>query len=143
MDQGKAFIVGRLSRDPEFHGEGDKQRAIFSVAYNRGTGDNRKSNFLDCIAWGKRADIMRDFSKGSGIFVTGDIEQDTYKTKAGENRNRIQINVSSITATTNLRRGGANGSVTAGTAGAAETVEAVGGGEVRVGGNDESASIPF
>ena len=130
MDQGKAFIVGRLSRDPDFFGEGDKQRAVFSVAYNRGIGDKRKSNFLDCIAWGKRADIMRDFSKGSGIFVTGDIEQDTYETKDGQKRNRVQINVSSITATTAIRRSDAEGVVDSG--------------EVRVSaGGSEEAPIPF
>ncbi|MHA2063129.1 MAG: single-stranded DNA-binding protein [Candidatus Thorarchaeota archaeon] len=129
MDQGKAFVVGRLSRDPDFFGEGDKQRAVFSVAYNRGTGDRRKSNFLDCIAWGKRADIMRDFSKGSGIFITGDIEHDSYENKEGVRVNRVQINVSSITATTSLRRGDeSNGKP----------------GEVRVGGTaEETADIPF
>lgn len=132
MDQGKAFVVGRLSRDPEFFGDGDKQRAIFSIAFNRGRDERRKSNFLDCIAWGKRADIMRDFEKGSGIFVTGDIEQDTYENKEGKKVSRVQINVSSITATTNLRRNDSkdesNGKP----------------GEVRVGGAaDETADIPF
>lgn len=131
MDQGKAFVVGRLSRDPDFFGDGDKQRAIFSIAFNRGTGERRKSNFLDCIAWGKRADIMRDFSKGSGIFVTGDIEQDTYETKEGQKRNRVQINVSSITATTSLRRSDSNDESNGKPS------------EVRVGGADETADIPF
>ncbi len=132
MDQGKAFVVGRLSRDPEFQGDGDKQRALFSIAYNRGVGEKRKSNFLDCIAWGKRADIMRDFKKGSGIFVTGDIEQDTYQTKEGHKRSRVQINVSSITATTSLRR-----------ADDENTTRSTD--DVRVGSNDnsESAPIPF
>ena len=131
MDQGKAFVVGRLTRDPDFFGEGDKQRAVFSIAYNRGTGDKKKANFLDCIAWGKRADIMRDFSKGTGIFVTGDIEQDTYETKDGQKRNRVQINVSSITATTSLRRSdeSAGAGVTSGSAGSA--------------GSGEEAPIPF
>ena len=64
MDQAKLVLVGRLSRDPEFAGEGDVQRAMFSIATNRGRGEKRKSSFFDCIAWGKRADIMRDFSKG-------------------------------------------------------------------------------
>ncbi len=130
MDQGKAFVVGRLSRDPEFFDSGDSQRAIFSVAYNRGVGEKRKSNFLDCIAWGKRADIMRDFSKGSGIFITGDIEQDTYTTKDGQKRNRVQINVSSITATTSIRRND-------------DTKVTNTGGDVRVGASEESADIPF
>ena len=104
MDQGFATLVGRLTRDPEFHGEGDKQRAIFSVAYNRGRGENRKPNFIDCIAWGKRADIMRDFSKGDGIMVTGDLEQDSYTNKNEQRVNRVQVNVNSITATRSTRR---------------------------------------
>lgn len=132
MDQGKAFVVGRLSRDPDFFGDGDKQRAVFSIAFNRGTGEKRKSNFLDCIAWGKRADIMRDFSRGKGIFVTGDIEQDTYETKDGQKRSRVQINVSSITATANRRRDDSNGE------GNGKP------GEIRVGGaSEETADIPF
>lgn len=106
MDQGSAVVVGRLSRDPQFFGDGDKQRAVFSIAYNRGRGDNRKANFIDCIAWGKRADIMRDFSKGMGIFVTGDLEQDTYENKEGNRVSRVQVNVNSITATTSTRRDG-------------------------------------
>lgn len=132
MDQGKAFIVGRLSRDIEFGGEGDHQRAVFTVAYNRGIGEKRKSNFIDCIAWGKRADIMRDFQKGYGIFITGDLEQDFFETKEGQKRNRWQVNVSSITATTNLRRHESAGESTVGDI------------EVRVGGDaEESANIPF
>jgi single-strand DNA-binding protein len=103
MDQGLGFVVGRLTRDPKFFGEGDKQRALFSVAYNRGRGDNRKANFIDCIAWGKRADIMRDFSQGMGIFVTGDLDQDSYE-KDGKRVNHFQLIVSSITATTSTRR---------------------------------------
>lgn len=113
MDQGTAILIGRLSRDPQFFGEGDKQRALFSVAYNRGRGDNRKANFIDCIAWGKRADIMRDFGKGKGIVITGDIEQDSYTNKEGVKVNRVQVNVSSITATASTRRPESDGSATA------------------------------
>jgi len=131
MDQAKVFVVGRLSRDPEFKDEGtEKQRALFSIASNRGRGDNRKASFFDCIAWGKRADIMRDFRTGSGIFVTGDLEQDTYTNKEDQKRNRVQINVSSITATTKIRRPEGEGGV--------DTPS-----EVRVGGGSEEAPIPF
>ena len=106
MDQGNATIVGRLSADPKFFDEGeDRARAIFTIAFNRGRDDNRKSNFIDCIAWGKRAAILNDFKKGSGIMITAEIEQDTYEAKDGSGkRNRVQFNVRSITATQNLRK---------------------------------------
>lgn len=134
MDQGSALVMGRLSRDPQFFGEGDKQRAVFSVAYNRGRDDKRKANFIDCIAWGKRADIMRDFTQGMGIAITGDLEQDTYETKDGQKRSRVQVNVSSITATTSTRKPDGEGSSrsNAGASAAGTT-----------GGQGQSADIPF
>ncbi len=137
MDQGSAVLVGRLSRDPQFFGDGDKQRAVFSIAYNRGREEKRKANFIDCIAWGKRADIMRDFSKGMGIFVTGDLEQDSYENKEGVRVSRVQVNVSSITATTSTRRPDSEGTANAKTP-ATTGAPSGGGGSV-----EKEADIPF
>lgn len=99
MDRGIAFVTGRLSRDPQFFGEGDKRRAIFSVAYNRGRGDRRKSVFIDCIAWGKMANLLEHFNKGNGVSIDGELEMDTWE-KDGQKRTRLQINVRSISMTT-------------------------------------------
>jgi len=99
MDRGIAFITGRLSRDPQFFGEGDKRRAIFSVAYNRGRGERRKSVFIDCIAWGKMANLFESFKKGSGVSIDGEIEMDTWE-KDGQKRTRLQVNVRSVSMTT-------------------------------------------
>jgi len=134
MDQGFGLVVGRLTGDPVIKGEEnpEKQRALFTVAFNRGRADNRKSNFLDCIAWGKRADIMRDFKKGFGIAVTGDLEQDTFTNDNGDKRSRWQLNVSTITATQNLRRN-------EDTSGKKDDGE-----DVRVGGSvEQTADIPY
>lgn len=104
MDQANVVLVGRMSADPKMFDEGtEKARAVFTIATNRGRGDNRKSSFIDCIAWGKRSEIMGDFKKGDGIFVTGDLEQDNYETKEGQKRSRVQVNVTSITATRSTR----------------------------------------
>lgn len=109
MDQANVWMIGRLVRDPQFFGEGDKQRALFTVASNRGRGDNRKASFIDCIAWGKRADIMRDFAKGNGIAVVGELEQDSFE-KDGNRVNRVQVNVTSITPTKSFKRANNEGS---------------------------------
>lgn len=136
MDQGSAVVVGRLSRDPQFFGEGDKQRAVFSIAYNRGRDEKRKANFIDAIAWGKRADIMRDFTKGMGIFITGDLEQDSYENKEGVKVSRVQVNVNSITATTSTRRPDGEGA-------SANTGSQTSGNNNPRGGGSEEAPIPF
>lgn len=126
MDKADVLLVGRLTSDPKIFGEDnpESQRALFSVAVNRGRDDKRKVSYIDCIAWGKRADIMRDFKKGDGIVVTGNLEQDTYE-KDGVKVNRVQTNVNSITATRSIRKS-----------------ESAGVADVTVGG-EESVNIPF
>lgn len=132
MDNGVAFITGRLSRDPQFFGEGDKRRAVFTVAFNRGRGERRKSTFVDCIAWGRMAEFMQSFGKGAGISIQGDLETDSWE-KDGQKRSRLQVNVNSITATTTFGDVGGNGG----------GGEASADGEVTVGGDSDSANIPF
>ncbi len=104
MDNGVAFVTGRLTRDPQFFGEGEKRRVVFSVAFNRGKEERRKTTFVDCIAWGKRADILESFTKGSGVALSGDLETDTWEDKEGQKHSRLRLNVSTITATTSNRK---------------------------------------
>ncbi len=104
MDNGVAFVTGRLTRDPQFFGEGEKRRVVFSIAFNRGKEENRKTTFIDCIAWGRRADILESFKKGNGVSVSGDLETDTWEDKEGQQRSRLRLNITTITATTSNRR---------------------------------------
>lgn len=110
MDNGVAFVTGRLTRDPQFFGEGEKRRVLFSVAFNRGKDDRRKTTFIDCIAWGRRADILESFKKGSGVSLSGDLETDVWE-KDGQKQSRIRLNVNTITATTSNRRNEEEGDV--------------------------------
>lgn len=135
MDNGLAIVTGRLSRDPQFFGEGDKRRAVFTVAFNRGRGERRKSTFVDCIAWGKMAEFMQSFQKGAGISVQGELETDSWE-KDGQKRSRLQVNINSITATTTF--GDVGGGSNASEGGAAS-----GDREVTIGGSEDSAEIPF
>lgn len=101
MDRGSAQLTGRLSQDPKFFGEGDTRRAVFTVAYNRGRGEKRKSNFVDCIAWGRMADLLQHFNQGMGIHVEGRLETDSFE-KDGVRRTRVQVNIDNLTATTSF-----------------------------------------
>lgn len=136
MDNGLAIITGRLSRDPQFFGEGDKRRAVFTVAFNRGRGERRKSTFVDCIAWGKMAEFMQSFKKGAGISVHGELETDSWE-KDGQKRSRLQVNINSITATTTF------GDVGGGSSEASDGAPASSDREVTIGGSEDSAEIPF
>lgn len=96
MDFGNGQICGRLARDPQFFGEGDKERGLFTVAFNRGRGDSRRANFIDCVAWGNMVKIVRELSKGTGVVITGDIDQFSSE-RDGVKVSRVQINARTIT----------------------------------------------
>ena len=97
MDMCLVVLTGRLTRDPQFFGEGDKRRAVFSVAVNRGKAEARKSTFIDCIVWGRLATAVEGLSKGSGVSLTGEFETDSYE-KDGEKVSRSQVNVRTLAA---------------------------------------------
>ncbi len=101
-DTGFTLITGRLVANPEFFGEGDIRRAVFTVAFNRGKDEKRKSTFVDCIAWGRRSTLMDLFSKGQGISVQGQLETDAWETKEGQKRSKLRVNVNLITRTAPL-----------------------------------------
>lgn len=148
MDNGVAFVTGRLTRDPQFFGEGEKRRVVFSIAFNRGKDERRKTTFIDCIAWGKRANILDSFQKGSGVSVSGDLETDTWE-KDGQKHSRLRLNITTITATTSNRsRDGEEDGVDEGQTEVPAAAATKRGGNTapvtaRKSGRDEEANIPF
>ncbi len=143
MDNGVAFVTGRLVRDPQFFGEGEKRRVVFSVAFNRGKEERRKTTFIDCIAWGRRADILESFKKGSGVALSGELETDSWEDKEGQKHSRIRLNITTITATTSNRRNENEEGETEGEeAGQTATVPAARS-SGKGGKSGESANIPF
>jgi len=48
-------FVGRIGRDPELKQVGENDLLSFSLASDTGFGDNKKTIWLDCSIWGKRA----------------------------------------------------------------------------------------
>lgn len=95
----KAFIAGNLTRDPELRATpSGAQVASFSVAVNRvfkGADGNQQEqvSYLDCSAWGRAGETIAQYcKKGSGIIVTGRLEQRSWDDKAtGQKRSRTEI----------------------------------------------------
>ena len=107
----KAIIVGNITRDPELRTTpSGTQVCGFSVAVNRNYKDNsgeQKENvsFFDCSAWGKSGEIIAQYAKkGSGILVSGRLEQRSWEDKEGQKRSRVEIVVEDFNFV-----GGANG----------------------------------
>lgn len=79
----KVMLIGRLTRDPEIRGEGDKKVAKFSLAVDRFSKDNG-ADFPNCVAFGKKADFAEKWlKKGSKIAVEGRIQTGSYTNKDG------------------------------------------------------------
>lgn len=88
-------IVGRLTRDPEVK---QTQSGIsvcnFTLAVDRQykSGDERLTDFIDCVAWRHTADFLgKYFSKGDPVGVTGHIQTRNWETDDGQKRKAVEV----------------------------------------------------
>lgn len=82
----KAILMGRLTHDPELrHTDSGKAVCSFSIAVNNGYGENRRTDFINCVAWNKTAEfVSRYFTKGKMIIVIGHITTRAWEDKDGK-----------------------------------------------------------
>lgn len=98
MNFNKAFIVGRLTRDPESRTLSSGQTvASFGLATNRfwtdQSGEKKESTeFHNIVAFGKLSDICsRYLSKGQIVLIEGRIQTSSWDDKDGNKRYRTEI----------------------------------------------------
>ena len=116
----KAIITGNLTRDPELRTTPNGASVCsFSVAVNRvfkdSSGNQQESvSFIDCSAWGKLGEMIGQYAKkGSGVLVSGRLEQRSWEDKnSGQKRSRVEIVVEdfNFTGPANNSDGGSRGS---------------------------------
>ena len=90
-------LLGRLTRDVEVtYTQSGKAYARFSLAVSRGTSNRDEVDFINRIAWEKRAEtISQYFKKGSRILVQGRITTGSYE-KNGETRYTTDVVVNNF-----------------------------------------------
>ena len=92
-------IMGRLTRDPELRRTGSGIAvASFRVAVDRDyapkDGGERKTDFIDCVAWRQTGEfISKYFTKGRMIVVEGRLEMRDWTDTDGNKRTSAEINV--------------------------------------------------
>ena len=80
----KVILMGRLTRDAELRGEGEKRVARFSLAVDRRFKKD-ETDFINCVAFGKSADFCEKYTKkGTKLIVTGRIQTGSYTNKDGQ-----------------------------------------------------------
>lgn len=99
----KVSLLGRLTKDPEVRqtqGENPKTVARFTLAVDRGLGNNAKegqqtADFIPCVAWGSQGTFAENYlKKGSLIIVHGRIETGSYTNRDGNKVYTTDVNVS-------------------------------------------------
>lgn len=76
-------LVGRLGQDPEIkQSKSGNSFVKFSIATNDGFGDNKKTNWHNCTAFGKLADVIAQYcKKGDMVAVSGSIDYNKHEEK--------------------------------------------------------------
>ncbi len=85
---------GNLTRDPEMrYTQSGKAVTSFSIAVNEGSGEHRTTEYLDCEAWEKQAELVAEYCRrGRKVLVTGSYSTDHWKDKAtGADRKKVII----------------------------------------------------
>ena len=97
----KVLIIGRMGKDPEVKQAGSTTVANFSLAtdesYTKDGQKIEKTEWHNCVAWGRLAEIVRDYtSKGSQIYVEGKLQTRQWDDKNGNKRYTTEIVAQSI-----------------------------------------------
>lgn len=101
-------LTGRLVADPEIKSTGSGMTvAVFRMAVNDYYKEEQKSYFFDLKAFGKTAEVIRDYcKKGRLLAIDGKLTQETWETKEKEKRSKIVILVNTLDLTVGGSGGG-------------------------------------
>jgi single-strand DNA-binding protein len=98
MNLNKAFLIGRLTRNPESKSLPSGQPVTsFGMAtdrfyYDKSGGRQQKTEFHNIVIFGKLADIASQYLlKGSLVYIEGRIQTRTWKDQSGNQRNRTEV----------------------------------------------------
>ena len=94
----KAILMGRLTRDPELRHTGSGTPVCsFSIAIDNGYGENRQTDFINCVAWNKTAEFVEKyFTKGRMIIVVGRISTRTWEGQDGKKNYVTEVVASEV-----------------------------------------------
>lgn len=87
-------LMGRLTANPEIRQTPNGTSVCsFTIAVDRFVNNERKADFINCVAWRAKADnIARFFKKGNMIAINGSIQTRHYQDKdTGKNRTAFEV----------------------------------------------------
>lgn len=85
------IITGRITKDLELKQAGQTQVTNFSMAVDNPY-KRDDTSFFDIVAFGKTAELLNNYcGKGSKILIEGNLKQDRFQDKEGNNRSVVRV----------------------------------------------------
>lgn len=85
------ILTGRITKDLELKQAGQTQVMNFSLAVDNPFKKDDAS-FFDIVAFGKTAELLNNYcGKGSKILIEGNLKQDRFTDKEGNNRSVVRV----------------------------------------------------
>lgn len=99
----RVLLLGNLGADPELRNTSGgqvvlKMRLATATTFRGNDGTRReRTEWHSVIVWGRRAEALaKILTKGTRLFVEGEIRSSSYETSAGEKRHKTEIVASNI-----------------------------------------------
>ena len=91
-------LSGRTTKEIETKTlDSGKKLANFTLAVDRRTKEGKTADFIDCVAWGKTAEVLETYvRKGNMVGVVGSIQTRSYEDREGNKRKAVEVLVDKI-----------------------------------------------
>ena len=92
-------LIGRLVKDSDLAdiGANKTPKMTFTIAVDDGFGENKRTYFIQCELWGKRAESLFDYMvKGTQVAVNGKLTTGSYENKDGNKVYTTTVNVNEL-----------------------------------------------
>lgn len=87
--------IGNTTKDAELrYTPSGKAVANFGLAINKKYGEKETTLFLNCVVWGKLAELQ--IAKGTRIGITGELEPKEWTDREGKKHSSIEVRVEKI-----------------------------------------------
>ena len=100
MSLNHVVLMGRIVKDPEKRSTASGVSVTnFTIAVDRDykNGDEKVTDFLDCVAWRGTADFIEKYmGKGRMVVVSGSLQTRKWQDKEGNNRTSWEVQATNV-----------------------------------------------
>jgi single-strand DNA-binding protein len=89
---------GRVGQPPELRTTQSGEKVLgFSIANDVGFGNNKKTQWVECSYWGKRAESVHPYiNKGDRLTVSGELQLVEFQRKDGTPGSKLAVRVNDL-----------------------------------------------